>query len=180
MTQHTSRFWFVIMTVAMAGCAPASCQTPSPEEPTADARAVSPAPDVLRFEVGSGRALVVTGKTATVLNTKEQLVAANDTLIRLRDEGGSCMAEGFFDAKAVADGFLIEQQNCSGWDIINETLTFRRGGDGAILLTGAQLTYIDRRAPEDAPRIYAFDGEDFGPVTFEKLDMEDVYDLISR
>ena len=106
-------------------------------------------------------------------------VASNISLIEVPSD--ECMAEGFESLTCQQDSFTINQQLCSGWNIISETLTFGRSSDDTkdYQLLDYKRKSMDRRDPEKE-KIKIFKHTQFGQISFEKLDRDRLIELINN
>lgn len=125
-----------------------------------------------------GHVLVLTikGKSLRVSDSSGHSLIENHTLLRERDETPGCPSEGFFDVEVNGRFFTVEQQNCSGWDFIEERITFECHGPRAdIRLHKLELRYTDRREPDRDQPVQIYGVEHFGAVRLEDVNLEALY-----
>ena len=117
-----------------------------------------------------GQAIEVTTKTG-----KQYL---NHHIMRQMDENEDCASEGFIDVAHKDAYFTIEQQNCSGWMLVNEYITFEYSpDDDKIHLYRFNLQYIDRREPDKEIPEKIITQKDFGVRSLEQIKLEELYEL---
>ena len=163
------------------------------------ARATTTEAPATAISLTAGGSLQVTGDTAVLRGPDGTTLAANARLVREPDPGGACLADGFVGVEPVGDGFLLRNQLCGGWFLIDETMIFAHDGIGADAggyagidagvdagaesgyhLTRFTAAYTDRRtaSPDGPPRVLTT--ADFGRVRFEDLDPDDLYPKLHR
>lgn len=127
-----------------------------------------------QYTVDQTHLLVISGKSATLINTNSGNQQKHETLIRLQDENQSCMSDGFIGIKKLNQGFDIVQQNCGGWFLIEEVLSFSSNqGSGSYALSHVELKFLDKRAPESEPKI--FTREVSPSIPLSKINIDNYY-----
>jgi hypothetical protein len=127
------------------------------------------------YTLASGHSIVVTNKTINIKNREGTVVLSNSNLIRGLDGNETCPSEGFMALVTKGNYFTIEQQNCSGWQYINEYITFKYSDvDKEFYLHKFGLQYIDRAAPENIEE-KVVTPKQFGSINFTRTSVDELY-----
>ena len=125
----------------------------------------------------SGVTVEVTGGVVTLRGADGSMLGENARLARGLDAEGTCPSEGFLGIDASDDRFVVRNQTCGGWYLIDERLTFAPSADGWVLVRFS-ADYLDRRDPEhdEAPRVVT--ARELGHRPFAEVDPERLYRLL--
>jgi hypothetical protein len=127
------------------------------------------------YTLASGHSIVVTNRTINIKNREGTVVLSNSNLIRGLDGNETCPSEGFMALVTKGNYFTIEQQNCSGWQYINEYITFKYSDvDKEFYLHKFGLQYIDRAAPENIEE-KVVTPKQFGSINFTRTSVDELY-----
>jgi hypothetical protein len=127
------------------------------------------------YTLASGHSIVVTNKMMSIKNREGKVVVSNSKLIRGLDENETCPSEGFMALVTKGNYFTIEQQNCSGWQYINEYITFKYSDvDKEFYLHKFGLQYIDRADPEKIEEKVVTPNQ-FGSINFTRTSVDELY-----
>lgn len=156
-----------------AGCSGVLADPRAPFETPA----TRPPASAERIVLGSGDTLQVARGVAVLRGPGGQTLAENARVVRGRDPGGVCPAEGFRAAEPVGKGFVLRNQLCSGWFFIDEVMTFAPSGDGYRLVRFS-ASYLDRGTgePDGSPRVLS--ESRLGDRRFGDLDPDELYKLL--
>lgn len=180
---------FSLSCPVLAGlCLCLCCWACKPKSPTQDAKQHTPttnqqaedptAENTQTYTLDNGLTIKVYDKNIAV-STKTGKQYLNKHIIRQPDEQEDCPSEGFMDIVHKAPYFTIEQQNCSGWMLINEYISFKYIPEtDDIHLHRFGLQYIDRRHPDKEIPEKVMTQKDFGVRSFEEVKMEELYALV--
>lgn len=143
----------------------------------AETPAKRPPASAERIVLASGDTLQVEQGVAVLRGPGGERLAENARVIRGRDPGGVCPADGFRTAEPAGRGFVLRNQLCSGWFFIDEVMTFAPSGDG-YRLVGFSASYLDRGTgePEGSPRVVP--DSKLGNRRFGELDPDELYKLL--
>ncbi len=124
--------------------------------------------DSLSFKVVSNRFYVYSRSGKKLIQ--------NNFLIRNGLEKTDCPYEGFREINVNGIYFTIEQQNCSGWNFIDEFITFRYSAvDKKFILHNFSLIYTNRRTPENETIEILLTDKKFGTLFFENVNIDSLY-----
>ena len=103
----------------------------------------------------------------------------NNFLIRNGLEKIDCPYEGFREINVNGIYFTIEQQNCSGWNFIDEFITFKYSAiDKKFVLHNFSLIYTDRRNPENETIEISLNEKKFGTIFLENVKIDSLYNFL--
>lgn len=154
----------------------------SDQQPTQPSIDQAPLPEPVRqtehtFTVLGDMTLKVSETLVALYDKNGALVVQNQTLARLPDTSTRCPSDGFVNATSTATTFTLEQQSCSGWDTINEYMTFEHKASGTVV-TEFKLEYIDTRTPLAPARVRTVTPLQFGVVSMRDATPDSLYQYL--
>jgi len=129
-----------------------------------------------KYRLASGLLCLVKDKVITITAANGKPLFKNSTIIRKKDENGTCPSEGFLNIVSKGEYFTVEQQNCGGWCFVDEYITFKYlRKNEKIILYKFGLRYTDRSDPNKEIPEKVFDHKQFGTLYFEQVHIDSLY-----
>jgi hypothetical protein len=131
------------------------------------------------YQFSDSLSLKVVSNKFYVYSRSGKKLTQNNFLIRNGLEKTDCAYEGFREINVNGIYFTIEQQNCSGWNFIDEFVTFRYSAmDKKFLLHNFSLIYTDRRNPENETTNISLNEKKIGAIFLENVNIDSLYNYL--
>ncbi len=130
-----------------------------------------------QYLLASGHYIQINGKALIIYNSDGKEHSRNNKIIRLMDEHGSCMSDGFISLVVDGNQFKINQHNCGGWFSYIETIVlYYDPSSDKVLLDSYKVVSIDKREPENEDQIYSVLKSDVGKIALPDLGLNKLLD----